>query len=29
VLRYLVDAADAFPPETNRAFDIGGPDVFT
>jgi uncharacterized protein YbjT (DUF2867 family) len=29
VLRYLVAAADAFPPETNRAFDIGGPDVLT
>jgi uncharacterized protein YbjT (DUF2867 family) len=29
VLRYLVEAADAFPPETNRAFDIGGPDVLT
>jgi uncharacterized protein YbjT (DUF2867 family) len=29
VLRYLVSAAEAFPPETNRAFDIGGPDVLT
>jgi uncharacterized protein YbjT (DUF2867 family) len=29
VLRYLVDAADAFPPETNRGFDIGGPDILT
>ncbi|NJC73355.1 SDR family oxidoreductase [Planosporangium thailandense] len=29
VLRYLVEAADAFPPEVNRAFDIGGPDVLT
>ena len=29
VLRYLVEAADAFPPELNRAFDIGGPDVLT
>jgi hypothetical protein len=31
VLRYLVYAADtdSFPPETNRAFDIGGPDVLT
>ncbi|GAA1813921.1 SDR family oxidoreductase [Planosporangium flavigriseum] len=29
VLRYLVSAADAFPPGTNRAFDIGGPDVLT
>jgi uncharacterized protein YbjT (DUF2867 family) len=29
VLRYLVAAADAFPAGTNRAFDIGGPDVLT
>ncbi|MCW2642563.1 MAG: NAD-dependent epimerase/dehydratase [Dactylosporangium sp.] len=29
VLRYLVHAADAFPPGTNRAFDIGGPDILT
>ncbi|MGC9670238.1 SDR family oxidoreductase [Planosporangium sp. 12N6] len=29
VLRYLVHAADSFPPETNRAFDIGGPDILT
>jgi uncharacterized protein YbjT (DUF2867 family) len=29
VLRYLVAAADAFPPGTNRAFDIGGPEVLT
>ncbi|HEU5108857.1 MAG TPA: SDR family oxidoreductase [Micromonosporaceae bacterium] len=29
VLRYLVAAADAFPPGTDRAFDIGGPDVLT
>jgi uncharacterized protein YbjT (DUF2867 family) len=29
VLRYLVEAADAFGPQTNRAFDIGGPDVLT
>jgi uncharacterized protein YbjT (DUF2867 family) len=29
VLRYLVGAADAFPADTNRAFDIGGPDVLT
>jgi uncharacterized protein YbjT (DUF2867 family) len=29
VLRYLVAAADAFPPEVNRGFDIGGPDVLT
>jgi len=28
VLRYLVGAA-ALPPEVNRAFDIGGPDVLT
>ncbi|MCU7821228.1 SDR family oxidoreductase [Kitasatospora sp. DSM 101779] len=28
VLRYLVAAAD-LPPEVNRAFDIGGPDVLT
>ena len=28
VLRYLVGAA-AMPPEVNRAFDIGGPDVLT
>lgn len=28
VLRYLVKAAD-LPPEVNRAFDIGGPDVLT
>jgi uncharacterized protein YbjT (DUF2867 family) len=29
VLRYLVAAADAFPAGTNRAYDIGGPDVLT
>ena len=29
VLRYLVAAADAFPSDVNRAFDIGGPDVLT
>jgi uncharacterized protein YbjT (DUF2867 family) len=29
VLRYLVAAADSFPHDTNRAFDIGGPDVLT
>jgi uncharacterized protein YbjT (DUF2867 family) len=29
VLRYLIGAADAVPPGTNRAFDIGGPDVLT
>jgi uncharacterized protein YbjT (DUF2867 family) len=29
VLRYLVAAVDAIPPGTNRAFDIGGPDVLT
>jgi uncharacterized protein YbjT (DUF2867 family) len=29
VLRYLIGAADAIPPGTNRAFDIGGPDVLT
>src|SRR5581483_10094560 len=29
VLRYLVAAASAFPPGTNRAFDIGGPDVLS
>src|SRR4051794_10141106 len=29
VLRYLVAAADAFPPDLNRAFDIGGPDVLS
>ncbi|WDZ85021.1 SDR family oxidoreductase [Micromonospora cathayae] len=28
VLRYLVDCAD-LPPEVNRAFDIGGPDILT
>ncbi|SCL13080.1 SDR family oxidoreductase [Micromonospora inyonensis] len=28
VLRYLVAAAD-LPPEVNRAFDVGGPDVLT
>jgi uncharacterized protein YbjT (DUF2867 family) len=29
VLYYLVAAAGSFPAETNRAFDIGGPDVLT
>ncbi|GAA0720853.1 SDR family oxidoreductase [Dactylosporangium roseum] len=29
VLRYLVAAAEVFPPRVNRAFDIGGPDVLT
>jgi uncharacterized protein YbjT (DUF2867 family) len=29
VVRYLVAAATAFPPEVNRDFDIGGPDVLT
>jgi uncharacterized protein YbjT (DUF2867 family) len=29
VLRYLVAAADSFPAGTNRAFDIGGPDILT
>ncbi|GIG67642.1 SDR family oxidoreductase [Phytomonospora endophytica] len=29
VLYYLTAAAAAFPPEVNRAFDIGGPDVLT
>jgi hypothetical protein len=29
VLRYLVEAADGFPPGTNRGFDIGGPDIVT
>ncbi|MFJ2867810.1 SDR family oxidoreductase [Kitasatospora sp. NPDC087314] len=28
VLRYLADAAD-LPPEVNRTFDIGGPDILT
>ncbi|MFI5907009.1 DUF2867 domain-containing protein [Dactylosporangium sp. NPDC051541] len=28
VLRYLVSAATVFPPPVNRAFDIGGPDIF-
>ncbi|GLZ81470.1 NAD(P)-dependent oxidoreductase [Actinorhabdospora filicis] len=27
VLHYLVAATDAFPPDVDRAFDIGGPDV--
>jgi uncharacterized protein YbjT (DUF2867 family) len=29
VVRYLVEAATAFPADVNRAFDIGGPDVLT
>jgi uncharacterized protein YbjT (DUF2867 family) len=29
VLRYLVGSAVAFPPDVNRAFDIGGPDIVT
>jgi uncharacterized protein YbjT (DUF2867 family) len=29
VLRYLVSAAVAFPVDTNRTFDIGGPDVLS
>jgi uncharacterized protein YbjT (DUF2867 family) len=29
VLRYLVASAVMFPPDVNRAFDIGGPDVVT
>ena len=29
VLRYLVSSAVMFPPDVNRAFDIGGPDIVT
>lgn len=29
VLRYLVACADGLPEDTNRSFDIGGPDVLT